>query len=167
MAKLSDRQKNNILAKWHTGQYAKTELAKVYKVDEKTIRDIVDKQKPRNAEIVEVGAKLEILKKSEKTPIETAEINKAIIKRVAELSIADEIKQEVLSGTLLNIKSVKKKIELEEIEDMQDHRHAQEIFDKALITSGKAPRHASQNIQVNTQNNIQTKVLSIDDIYKD
>lgn len=30
MAKLSDRQKKNILAKWHTGEYSKTDLAKLY-----------------------------------------------------------------------------------------------------------------------------------------
>ena len=30
MAKLSDRQKKNILAKWHTWEYSKSDLEKLY-----------------------------------------------------------------------------------------------------------------------------------------
>lgn len=41
MAKLSDRQKKNILAKWHTGEYSKSDLAKLYKVDESMIRKML------------------------------------------------------------------------------------------------------------------------------
>jgi uncharacterized LabA/DUF88 family protein len=41
MAKLSDRQKKNILAKWHTGEYSKTDLAKLYKVDESMVRKML------------------------------------------------------------------------------------------------------------------------------
>ena len=94
MAKLTERQKNNILAKWHTGQFTKMELAKLYKVDETTIRRITDKQEPKNADIVKVGVALEIAKKAEKTPTETAEINKAIAKIVDETTINDEIASE-------------------------------------------------------------------------
>lgn len=42
MAKLTDRQKNNIIAKWNTGSYTKTQLAKFYKVDESTIRKVIN-----------------------------------------------------------------------------------------------------------------------------
>lgn len=162
MAKLTDRQKNNILAKWHTGQYTKTELAKMYKVDETTIRRITDKQEPKSADLVEAGAKLEILKKADKTPIETIEINKAIKKRESELSIADEIESVALDGTLLNVKSIRRKIEAEELENMREHRDAQETLDKALVTAGKAPRHANTTINNTnaTQNNFTPAEIS-------
>lgn len=94
MAKLTERQKNNILAKWHTGQFSKTELAKLYKVTEGSIRKICEKQEPKNADIVEVGAALEITKKYVKSATETTEINKAIAKIVDETTINDEIASE-------------------------------------------------------------------------
>lgn len=155
---LPTRTINKIKAEWKAGKF-KTPYAisKTYKIDQKTAQKIIDGISQNNADIVEVGTAYEIAKKSIKNPVE----KKAIEKLVEERSIADDIKEEVLSGTLLNIKSVKKKIELEEIEDMQDHRHAQEIFDKALITSGNSPRHASQNIQVNTQTNVQNNQVTL------
>ena len=70
MAKLSDRQKNNIIAKWKTGQYTKIALAKTYKVDEKTIRKITENIEPKNADFVEATLMLEKAKKSELSPIE-------------------------------------------------------------------------------------------------
>lgn len=162
---LSTKRKNQIIADWKAGRFnTPYAVAKEYKIDQKTAQKIIDGISQDNAEIVEIGTAYEIAKKSIKNPVE----KKAIERLVEERSIADDIRDEVLSGTLLNIKSVKKKIELEEIEDMQDHRHAQEIFDKALITSGNAPRHANQQINVNTQNNIQTNtaVLSEDEAKK-
>ena len=70
MAKLKDRQRKNIKAKWNTGQYTKTQLAKTYKVDEKVIRNLVGKENPKNADIVEASVMLEGDKKALKNPIE-------------------------------------------------------------------------------------------------
>ena len=78
MAKLSDVQKNNIIAKWNTGEYTKTELAKVYKVSEKVIRNIVGKEEPTNAHIVEAQVMIEKVKKSEKSPNEIKAIEQAV-----------------------------------------------------------------------------------------
>ena len=78
MAKLTDRQKNNIIAKWNTGSYTKTQLAKSYKVNEKIIRNLVGKEEPKNADIVKAHVELEKFKKSEKSPIEIKAINQAV-----------------------------------------------------------------------------------------
>jgi hypothetical protein len=106
---------------------------------------------------VEIGVAYESAKKSLKNPVEI----KAIENVVKQRTIADDIKDEALSATLLNIRSVKKKIELEEVETMQDHRHAQETLDKALITAEVAPRHAPK-VEVNNtnaqQNNTPTQI---------
>ena len=64
MAKLTDRQKVNIQSKWDTGNYTKSELAKQYRVDEKTIRKIVGTDDPKNVDIVKAQTELEFLKKS-------------------------------------------------------------------------------------------------------
>ena len=82
MAKLSDRQKNNIIAKWNTGEYTKIQLAKAYKVTEKVIRNIVGLEKPTNAHIVEAGVILERAKKYGKSPLESRAINQAVKERL-------------------------------------------------------------------------------------
>ena len=148
MAKLTERQKKNIIARFKTGEYSKRELAKQYKVNEKTIRVITEGETHTNAHIVEVGAIYEAAKKSAKSPQEI----KAIENAVKERTIADDIQDSVFSGTLLNVRSVSKKIEGEEVETIQEHKYAQETFDKALITAGKAPRHANSTI-TNTNTN--------------
>lgn len=78
MAKITDRQKNNIIAKWNTGSYTKTQLAKTYKTSESNIRKIVGTEKPTNADVVEAQTNLENWKKCEKSAIEIKAINQAV-----------------------------------------------------------------------------------------
>jgi len=92
MAKLTDRQKNNIKAKWSTGQYTKTQLAKTYKVDEKVIRNVVGKEEPTNAHLVEASLMIEGAKKGLKSPIEVREIDNAVKYRL-EKEYADDNKR--------------------------------------------------------------------------
>lgn len=114
MAKLSDRQRNNILAKWNTGNYSKTDLAKAYKVHEKTIREIVGKEPPRNAYIVEAQTALEISKKAEKTPIEVSAINQAVKMNLDSLEYKQknirsvhEVASDILNGLQRTVKNAK------------------------------------------------------------
>lgn len=120
-----------------------------YKIDRKTLVKILEGISSTNTDIVELGVAYESAKKSLKNPVEI----KAIENVVQQRTIADEIQDVVLSGTLANLRSAKSKIEREEVETMQEHRHAQELFDKALITAGKADRFApKQDINLaNTQ----------------
>jgi len=83
---------------------------------------------------------------------------KAIEKLIEQRSIADDIEELSLTGTLENLKSLKTKITNNELPFISDHKNAQDTFDKALITSGKAPRHSNQTLNVNTQNNIHTNI---------
>ncbi len=82
MAKISDRQKSNIIAKWDTGEYTKTSLAKLYKTSESNIRKIVGKEEPRNSHLVEAGVMLETLKKCENNANEIQAIDSAIKQRL-------------------------------------------------------------------------------------
>lgn len=139
---LSTRKKNLIIADYKAGRFEKqTELLKHYKIDRKTLVKILEGISPTNTEIVDLGVAYESAKKSLKNPVEI----KAIENVVKQRTIADDIEDLALSGTLANLRSVKAKIEKEEVETMQDHRHAQEVFDKALITAGKADRHAPKS----------------------
>lgn len=158
---LTTNKKNKIIAEWKVGKYPSyNAVAVAYKIDPKTVKKILDGIEQSNVYIVEDGARYEIAKKSIKNPNEI----KAIENRVKELSIADEVEIEAFGATLDNIRSVRKKIQLEEVENMQDHRHAQATIDQALITVGKAARHAPRT-EIKQENNsaIQNNI-SVEDI---
>ena len=57
--KITKRQKKNIIAKWMTGEYTKTELAKIYKVSEGTIRNVIGKKEPTHQALVDEAVNLE------------------------------------------------------------------------------------------------------------
>lgn len=177
MAKLTDRQRNNILAKWHTGQFTKVQLAKMYKVDEKTIRLITDKQEPKNANIVEAGVILEMVKNSDKNPIEIQMINNAIKSGYDRLSKADEYKKKVddiqldlLDGirTLLEKGTISRPMKLKNgdfdvIEQVEhdftpnDYKTLINAVDDAAKTIGAVDR-GSGKIEVNNANNQQNVI---------
>ena len=182
MAKLSDRQKKNILAKWHTGEYSKTDLAKMYKVDEKTIRNITDKQEPQNVDIVEAQTQLELFKKSSKSPIEIAEINKSVQSRLKAITDADKLKLDIYETQSLAVQRVKelltsnKKIvamklkngefdtvEKHEVElSPQDLQTCIDGIDKASLTLKVNERHAPKsdvNLTNALQNNENTQIV--------
>ena len=157
---ISTKRKNQIIAEWKAGLFSSyNSVATTYKIDPKTVKKILDGISQSNVDIVSVGATYEIAKKSIKNPTEL----KAIEKRVIELSIADQVEAEAFSATLENIRSVRKKIQLEEVDNMQDHRHAQATIDQALISVGKAARHApKQDISlVNAQQNNEQTIIQI------
>ena len=156
---LTTNKRNKIIAEWKVGKYTShNAVANAYKIDPKTVKKILDGISQSNVDIVSVGATYEIAKKSIKNPTEL----KAIEKRVIELSIADQVEAEAFSATLENIRSVRKKIQLEEVDNMQDHRHAQATIDQALISVGKAARHAPKqdiNLTNAQQNNENTQII--------
>lgn len=136
---LSTRKKNQIIADWKAGRFTSYyAIAKHYQISNPTAKEILVNIPQSNTDIVEAGVTYEKAKKLNKNLTEV----KAIEALVKERTISDEIKDCGLEATLANIKSVKKKLELEEVTTMQEHRHAQETIDKAMITSDNAPRHA-------------------------
>ena len=172
MAKLSQVQKNNIIAKWNTGQYTKVQIAKAYKVTEKVIRELVGKEPPSNADIVEAGVFFEKAKKSDKSTSEINAIEQAIKYRLEQEYTTDknrikvyDITTDILNGVQDLIKGKKaKKIVTEwcgkglstsrEMEiDLQaiDYKTAMDTVDKASITLGVNERFSSK-VEVNNAN---------------
>ena len=95
MAKLTDRQKENILAKWSTGSYSKSELARAYKVTETTIRRVVDKTPPKHEKLVAKAVEVEV----EKSRLNVEE-KKAIEKAVKEKTAEERMRDIVLDNSL-------------------------------------------------------------------
>lgn len=181
MAKLTNRQKANILAKWNTGEYTKTQLAKTYKVTEKVIRNITGLEKPSNANIVEAGVILETLKKSEKSTIEQKAINHAIEQRLKIDFEKDNLKVKVFEAQLKAIDKIKdlldngsyskpiktKNGDYDIVQNVEhdltpsDVRTCIEGVDKASISLGVNERFSSSQLTLNNQNNNQVENKNI------
>lgn len=155
---LSTRKVNQIKAEWKAGKYKSAyAIGKVHGIDRKTAEKIIEGISQSNADIVDICVIAENAKNSLKNPVE----KKVIEAMVRDRTIADDIKDCALETTLLNIRSVKKKLELEQVKTMQEHRHAQETIDKALISSGNADRHAkSGDVNVNSQTNVGIQTIT-------
>ncbi len=178
MAKLSDRQKTNIIAKFKTGTYTNIQLAKTYKVNEKTIRNITDGISKDNSDIVEAGVLLEKAKKSEKSPIEIKEINNAIEYRLKNEFSEDNKRVRVYDTSfqiLENINGILKRGTIEErisvgdgIQKFEERKlnavDAEKLasaVDKISITTKVNERH-SKGIEVNNTNAMQVIEVEIE-----
>ena len=185
MAKLTDRQKSNIRAKFKTGQYTKTQLAKSYKVDDKTIRNIVKGIEPENADIVEAQLIVEKAKKSGKSPAEITAIDQAVKYRLETEFNEDNNKVKVFNATskildgvvALLDKGKAQKVVTEGIGDgmsradvieydlgSSDFKNAMETVDKASITLGVNKRHAPKTEIKNTNTNGQQTNITAPEI---
>jgi len=170
MAKLTERQKSNIVAKYKTGQYTKAELAKSYKVDEKTIRNITKDVEPENAHIVEAQLIIEREKKSGKSPAEVREIDNAVKYRLEQefnddnnrvkvydvtSKILDQVAKIMNNGTVQRIeKDFKDGATLRKVVDHpltpRDLKESMEAVDKASVTLNVNQRHAPKTEIKNT-----------------
>ena len=155
--------KHNIVAKWKTGEYTKVQLAKAYKVDEKTIRKIVGTQQTTNAEIVEAGVLVEKAKMSAKSPLDKKEIDNAIKYRLEHEYNHDNNRIKVYDATSKVLDAVVSLLDKGKAQKILMQRHAESqvavivghnlqaehlekamnTIDKASLTIGVNHRHAN------------------------
>jgi len=178
MAKITERQKSNIIAKWDTGEYTKVELAKAYKTSESNIRKIVGKKEPKNAHIVEAGVMLETLKKCDKSANEIQAIDNAIQQRLKIEFDKDNLKVKIYETQTKAIDKIKALLEdgkykkpikmkngdFDVIEHHEvdltstDYKNCIEAVDKASVTLGVNERFSQSQTQINNTNANQTNV---------
>jgi len=171
MAKLSDRQKNNILAKWNTGTFTKVSLAKKYKVSEKIIRNIVDGKEPKHGHLVAEQVSLNERKKSELSPIEFQAVNSAVSSIEKDRKYINSLSKLVLKGITksLNNGKAQKVITVGQgmgvsQSEVVEYPLQMEHYEKAINTIHKAGQtlgvvdSGSAKVEVNNQNNQQTNV---------
>lgn len=187
MAKVSDRQKSNIRAKYKTGAYSNIQLAKAYKTSESNIRKICDGIGKENADIVEVQTALEDLKKCDKSANEIKAINQAVQynlkvkhsddnKRVKIYDTTDKILNKLNAMLDKGTKQVVVKVKeyskesgssesldvIDQELDPNDLKNMQDTVDKASITNNVNARHAPKqdiNLQANQVQNKQIQIL--------
>ena len=153
--KITKRIEANIIAKWKTGQFTKVALAKIYKVSEKTIRNIVHGVEPDNKGLVDLGVALEVVKKSEKTPIETKEINKAIEDKVSTLSIDDKLVKNNRKILIEAQKIIGKALDNEEVNITNVKNITSVVKDIEAVAN---PRTNDTKVEINNANVQQTAI---------
>lgn len=164
---ISEKRKEIIIAAWKAGRFKSYyAAAKHYKMSQTTIKKLLGDIAQSNVSIVEL--KVEYM--NELKRLSNLEIQ-AVEKAAEELNIEVEVEYLVHEATLANVKAIRRTIEEGKVikvvtegigggmiqskeiaVDMTpaDYKAAQEGLDKALITVGKAARHAPKvNISSN------------------
>lgn len=176
MARLTEHDKNLLIADYHTNKYSQRELAKKYNISLGTVSNLTKEISPQNEHIV--NAQVTILTAKAILPVEhlNAILNAA----------QDEIynKNLITNATQLNLvrtmEYLTKNQKLEKINvgdgvqnfepvglGADDFKHCQDTIDKASITLGVNQRHANSQVNISNTNAIQnnTQIKTIDDIY--
>lgn len=175
MAKVTERQKSNIIAKWNTGSYSKLQLAKAYKISDVMVGKIVGKEKPTNAHLVEAGVMLESVKKFENSSSEVQAINQAVkyelnsleykqknIANVHEVSndILDGIKKILKKGTAQKVITVGQGMGVSKSE-VVEYEMQPEHFEKSANTVNKIAQNLgvldTTTTKIDNSNNQQNK----------
>jgi len=158
MARLTDKDRELILADFHTGQYTNRSLAKKYEVTHVTIGKIVKGAKPKYKEIVttQIAINTEL---AEASIQEVTSINQEVTKLTRFTNLVHRIQEKALN---------KAETMLDQIDVPSDLKTLVEAVDKADITLKVADKHApKQDINVLQQQNNEKKALTINDLYGD
>lgn len=168
---LSTRKKNIIRAEYRAGKYANpSQAAKAHGIDRKTAVKILEGVTPENAALVEAAVIVESTKNSLKNPVDRAAVEAEVKSRLSD----EELRAKVDDATLKVLEGVSKLLEkgtksivvkdsygpgvvvnreMESDLTPGDYKDVQDTVDKASLTLGVNQRHASQQLNVNTQNN--------------
>lgn len=174
MAKLTNKDEANLIADWKTGRFSQRDLASKYNCSKGKVSQLTNGvEKNQNGHLVD--AQIAIL--SAKSLLSDEEMT-AIINTAQNEAFSKGL---IYNATQMNLvrtmEYLKKNTKLEKVNvgdgvqnfepvalGADDFKHCQDTIDKASITLGINQRHSNQNINVNTQNNIQTN-LTLDDFY--
>jgi hypothetical protein len=151
MARLTDDDRENILADWHTGQFSVRELAIRHKIGKTTVANLVQGIEPKHKDKVDalVSVKTALAQESGQ---EVDSVNRVVDEKTKHL-------QFLHNATLKNISVMAKK--LNEDASVKDHLDAQNAIHKAGQTLGVIEQFAkSGDVNVNTQQNVAIQTIT-------
>ncbi len=142
MARLTNEDKESILAEFHTGVYSNNELAKRWNTSHTTVNKIVKDLKPKNSGIVssQIANRTELAEQSFK---EVSAVETAVKEKTKHLEYINNL-------TLKNLSVMAKKIN--EDTTIAEHKMISEAVDKSAITLKVAERHAPKTTIENSNN---------------
>ena len=153
MAKLSDKQKDLLIADYHTNNFSQRELAKKYSVSVGTVSKLTKEVNPKNEHLV--NAQMSIL--SAQDELSNEQMN-AIMN-----TAQDKLKHLGLINGNAEKLANKLKLMTDEISEAQELKHLVEANDKLAITLKVAERHAPKT-EINNNNAQQNndKVIKVE-----
>jgi len=158
---LTTNKRNKIIAEWKAGIYpSMAQLAKVHKVSAKTISRITKDISQDNAYLLEVQTALEIEKRSLKSPIEVAVIDREVIKRTKQAQIDGKI--QIKSRKILNkfLSNMNKGIEQGDYQDPEEILTGAKAIETIVkVVTPKEPTSIINNSNSNAQ---QTNIQEIE-----
>jgi len=169
VAKLSDHDKDLLIADYHTNKYSQRDLAKKYNTSIGTVNNLTKSITPQNEHLV--NAQISILSAKSILPVEhlnailnTAQeevYNKSLITNATQLNLVRTM--QYLSGNK-KLEKINVGDGIQQFEEVglgaDDFKQCQDTIDKASLTLGINKRHATTNIsatagaQVNEQKNV-------------
>ena len=179
MAKLTEHDKQLLIADYHTNKYSQRELAKKYNVSLGTVSNLTKEINPQNEHLVE--AQIAILTAKAILPVEqlnailnTAQdeiYNKNLITNATQLNLVRTM--EYLSNNK-KLEKVSAGAGIQELVEVglgsSDFKECQDTIDKASLTLGVNQRHSNSQVNIQntnaTQNNISTTPLTLDEAKK-
>jgi cell division septum initiation protein DivIVA len=152
MARLTDEDKESILAEFHTGVYSNNELAKRWNTSHTTVNKIVKDLKPKNSGIVssQIANRTELAEQSFK---EVSAVETAVKEKTKHLEYINNL-------TLKNLSVMAKKIN--EDTTIAEHKMISEAVDKSAITLKVAERHAPKMEVKQELNQTDVKVIAVE-----
>lgn len=152
MARLTQLQKDELLADFHTGHYTQRELAKKYDVSTATVNKLTKGIKPKHEQKVNaiVSSTADLYAESEQNEHEVNAVYKVVEEKTKHLKLINDNATKLANK--LNAMA-------DEISEPQDLKHLVDANDKLAITLKVADRHAPK-IDI-TQNQAQNQIQEV------
>lgn len=176
--KISEKEKKEILADYHTSQYSQRDLAKKYGISLGTVNKLTKTETPQNEQIF--NAQVTILRANALLPSEqmnavlnTAKdkiYNEGLVSNASQLALIRSMEQlskgkkqvAVKVTDYSNGKPSGQSVEFVEMElESQDIKNHIEAIDKASLTLKVNKRHSQSSVEVNNQNVQENKKIEI------
>lgn len=148
MARLTDEDRENILALFHTGEYSNNDIAKKYNTSHTTINKITKNLTPKHKDKVStlVSVKSELAKESFK---EIQAVETLVEEKTKHLKLIND-----------NATKLAQKINVmtDEVCEAKDIKDLVDANDKLSITLGVNQRHANSQVNISNTNATQTNI---------
>lgn len=146
MARLTDEDRENILALFHTGEYSNNDIAKKYNTSHTTINKITKNLTPKHKDKVStlVSIKSELAKESFK---EVKAVETLVEEKTKHLKLIND-----------NATKLAQKINVmtDEVCEAKDIKDLVDANDKLSITLGVNQRHSNSQVNISNTNAVQS-----------
>lgn len=153
MARLTDEDRENILADWHTGQFTQSQLGRKYKTTHVTIGKITKDIEPKFKDLVTTQIAIDTQLAGESYKEVTA-VREIVTEKTKHLQFLHNI-------TIKNVSTMAEKIDKNMT--IYDHKTVQDTVHKAGQTLGVIEQFAPKMevTNMNAQQNKETKVITV------